>query len=572
MENFFLSALVNELRPQLSGRSFGKAWLSGTQMFFELRPADGPLLAVSVNRTSPTLFLSSRSPKQFAGDSPSASPFAVHLKKQVAGAQIISISKPPLDRVVLFELERFDVGGDRERWRLAIRLTGRSANAYLFDPTRRLIAMLDERGEVPGRDWPDAEAGELNVTTLRRSLHNDMSRAEIEARFFDDAAIFGPQLKREFAARCGRVSPAEAMHSLLDDLFERQPQPLIYSRLPLAESEKRLINLKTDLLLTHIPLTQAEDFTRCPFATLSEAAEGYANLRERQESLRNEYNKTRQMLAQAIKRQEATLAAIGRDRARFDAPERLKRYGDLLLANLATARVKGSTARVIDYYDADQPEIEIEVAENRSLQQAAADYFSRYQKAQRALVAIDEREQQIAARLAPLQRLLTSLEPTVTAEQITETRAAAERALGIKRRAERGADKKSKKKSAGAGGRRFRTTDGFEVQVGKSDRENDELTFRIARPTDIWLHAADYPGSHVVIRNPARAEVPQRSISEAAELAAFYSQAKREAKAAVHYTQRKFVSKPPRAKPGLVRLSSFKTIMVEPRCILEKIE
>ncbi|HXD50543.1 MAG TPA: hypothetical protein VN689_01545 [Burkholderiales bacterium] len=76
----------------------------------------------------------------------------------------------------------------------------------------------------------------------------------------------------------------------------------------------------------------------------------------------------------------------------------------------------------------------------------------------------------------------------------------------------------------------------------------------------------------MVIRNPTRAEVPQRSIMEAAALAAFYSQAKREAKAAVHYTQRKFISKPPRAKPGLVRLSSFKTVMVEPRCVLEKVE
>jgi predicted ribosome quality control (RQC) complex YloA/Tae2 family protein len=277
------------------------------------------------------------------------------------------------------------------------------------------------------------------------------------------------------------------------------------------------------------------------------------------------------LLAQTIKRQATTLAAIQRDRARFEEPERLKRYGDLLLANLATARVEGATARVIDYYDADQPEIEIEVAENRPLQQTAASYFTRYQKAQRALVAINEREQQIAARLGPLQQLLASLEASATAGEIEETRAAAERALGIKRKVERGIEKKTKKKGATTG-RRFRTTDGFEVLVGKSDRENDELTFRTARPLDVWLHAADYPGSHVVIRNPARVEVPQRSIAEAAELAAFYSQARREAKAAVHYTQRKFISKPPRAKPGLVRLSSFKTLMVAPRCDLEKIE
>jgi predicted ribosome quality control (RQC) complex YloA/Tae2 family protein len=107
--------------------------------------------------------------------------------------------------------------------------------------------------------------------------------------------------------------------------------------------------------------------------------------------------------------------------------------------------------------------------------------------------------------------------------------------------------------------------------VGRNDRDNDALTFRIAKPNDIWLHAADYPGSHAIIRNPARDSPPHRTITEAAEVAAFYSQAKGEGKAAVHYTQKKFVSKPPRSKPGLVRLSSFKTIVVEPRCVLERL-
>jgi predicted ribosome quality control (RQC) complex YloA/Tae2 family protein len=571
MENLYLSALVGELRRQLIGRHISRALLSGTQMLFDLRLPEGRALFASLHRAAPALFLSSRSPKQFARESNSASAFAAQLRKVVAGAEVISVIKPPLDRVIHFELEKFDPSGDRERTRLVLALTGRSANAYLFDAEKRLISILDERGEEPGDELLTIRDDDFDPGLLRRDLSEAMSQSEIEAKFFGSGSSFGPQLKNEFVARCRNAAPAEAMRSLLDDLFERAPQPLIYSRMPLAESASRLINLKTDLLLSHIPLAQAEGFAGRPFASLSEAADAYADLRERQEALRNEYNQTRQMLTQAVKRQEATLAAIHRDRTRFEEPERLKRSGDLLLANLATARVEGSTARVIDYYDAAQPEVSIEVAENKPLQQTAANYFARYQKAQRALVAINEREQQISTRLAPLKRLLTSLEASVTAEQIDETRAAAERALGIKRKAERGVEKKVKKKGA-ATGRRFRTTDGFEVMVGKSDRENDELTFRTARPTDIWMHAADYPGSHVVIRNPSRAEVPQRSIAEAAELAVFYSQARHEAKAAVHYTQRKFVSKPPRAKPGLVRLSSFKTIVVTPRCVLEKIE
>ena len=88
----------------------------------------------------------------------------------------------------------------------------------------------------------------------------------------------------------------------------------------------------------------------------------------------------------------------------------------------------------------------------------------------------------------------------------------------------------------------------------------------------LWLALRSPPPSSLeIIRNPARDAPPHRTITEAAEVAAFYSQAKGEGKAAVHYTQKKFVSKPPRSKPGLVRLSSFKTIVVEPRCDLERL-
>ncbi|HYH84444.1 MAG TPA: NFACT RNA binding domain-containing protein, partial [Pyrinomonadaceae bacterium] len=114
--------------------------------------------------------------------------------------------------------------------------------------------------------------------------------------------------------------------------------------------------------------------------------------------------------------------------------------------------------------------------------------------------------------------------------------------------------------------RRYRSSDGYEILVGRGPRENDQLTFRVARSYDTWLHAADYPGSHVVVRSRGRDEqVPHRAVVEAAQLAAHFSKAGKDAKVAVNYTQRKFVSKPKGAAPGLVYLSSFRTLLVEPR-------
>src|SRR5258706_9889849 len=109
--------------------------------------------------------------------------------------------------------------------------------------------------------------------------------------------------------------------------------------------------------------------------------------------------------------------------------------------------------------------------------------------------------------------------------------------------------------------RRFRTLqiDGRVVLVGKGARENDELTFGAASPEDFWFHVADYSGSHVVVRNPGKEKDLDKTILEkAAELAAYFSQARNSSKVEVHYTKRKHVTKPRRAKPGLVRLLEFK--------------
>jgi len=123
---------------------------------------------------------------------------------------------------------------------------------------------------------------------------------------------------------------------------------------------------------------------------------------------------------------------------------------------------------------------------------------------------------------------------------------------------------KKKDKDSFNGARVFKSSDGYEILVGKKAKDNDHLTFRVARSLDLWLHAADYPGSHVVVKNPNRKDVPHQTLLEAAQLAAFYSDAREQIKAAVNYTQKKFVNKPRGAAPGLVRLATFKTILVVP--------
>ena len=274
----------------------------------------------------------------------------------------------------------------------------------------------------------------------------------------------------------------------------------------------------------------------------------------------------RSKLTGAIRRQRTLKENLQQDLVRHGDPEVHKRTGDLLLANIATATREGNRVRITDYYAEGAPVIEIEVDENRSLQDEAAARFRQYGKAKHAAEEIAERLQQIDREVAVLERRLQELDAIIQSRD-DDALASFEKPAP----APKVAPKKSAKQEKIPGVRRYLSTDGYEILVGRAARDNDHLTFRVAQPNDLWMHAGDYPGSHVVIRNPTRKEIPQRTIIEAAQLAGRFSQASEDAKVVIHYTERKFLSKPKGAAPGLVRMSRFRSITVEPKESIQRL-
>ena len=238
--------------------------------------------------------------------------------------------------------------------------------------------------------------------------------------------------------------------------------------------------------------------------------------------------------------------------------EKWKRFGDLLLANQYAAERRGGVIRVKDLFEKKAPVIDIEADENDSISQAAQKYFRRYTKARNAKTSIESRLKDLQIELLRLENYREVIEKAIRDED--------QEFLNnlVEKKTER-PDKKRRESAIPSGIRRFLSSDGFEILVGKKAKDNDFLTSRVANSRDTWMHAADYPGSHVLIRNVNRKEIPHRTLVEAAQLAAFYSQGKKQPKAAVHHAQKKFVNKPKGAPPGLVRLASFKTILVEPK-------
>ncbi|MGI8788196.1 MAG: Rqc2 family fibronectin-binding protein [Pyrinomonadaceae bacterium] len=303
-----------------------------------------------------------------------------------------------------------------------------------------------------------------------------------------------------------------------------------------------------------------EIFSRGEFANLSAALDAHYLNREAENNFQSKANAARNKIKREIQKREKLIVKLNGDLEKHGDASEWKRFGDLLLANLATAQRAGGKVSLIDFYVENAPTITIEIDENDSLTVAAERFFKKYTKARNA-------QTELSKRLADLETQIFDL--NLQSEKIEEAIAEKDEDFLSEFTGEKPAPKtlktKEKKTENFKGARQYFSSEGFEILVGKAAKDNDFLTFRIAKSSDLWLHAADYPGSHVVVKNPNRKEIPPKTLLEAAQVAAFFSHARSQPKVAVHYTSKKYVNKPKGAGAGLVSLASFKTILVEPK-------
>jgi predicted ribosome quality control (RQC) complex YloA/Tae2 family protein len=267
-------------------------------------------------------------------------------------------------------------------------------------------------------------------------------------------------------------------------------------------------------------------------------------------SLRSSITKT---LARVERRRTALISDL--ETARQSEEYRLK--GDLVLANLRELKTGMSSADLAGY---DGTRTTVELDPRQTPAGNAALYFKKYKKARAGMPFITTRLKEAEEETAYLQSLLDELEQATDLDVLTGIqsgfldRGYAKKGSRIKRTAASGIP-------AGVIRTVFR---GWEIFVGKSAAGNDHLTTKLARPDDLWLHAEGLPGSHVLIRNPQKTEIPSDILVKAASLAAAHSRGKSADKVPVTYTPARFVRKPKGAKPGLVTLSRRRTIMVKP--------
>jgi predicted ribosome quality control (RQC) complex YloA/Tae2 family protein len=258
-------------------------------------------------------------------------------------------------------------------------------------------------------------------------------------------------------------------------------------------------------------------------------------------------------LKKARRRREAVAADLRT--AKLAETYRLK--GDLILANLRQLKTGMEAAELQGY---DGVSVSLTLEPKRSPKENAEAYFRKYKKAKAGLPLIEARLRRTDEEISLLQARLAELEAIEDVDVLRRLLPGPRRSAPY----DQGLEEKRRKPEAGDSRIRKIFYCGWEILIGGNAAANDELTTKLARPDDLWLHAEGLPGSHVLVRNPMKGEVPDDILLKAAALAALHSKGKTAGKVPVTYTLARFVRKPKGAKPGLVHLSRRRTVMVRP--------
>ena len=308
----------------------------------------------------------------------------------------------------------------------------------------------------------------------------------------------------------------------------------------------------------HGPAAEAAPDPGESISAILDARYGSQEQRELQRRRAQELTKTVRRMRD---RQQRKLAAQTDELRRTENMEQIRQEAELLKANLYRVHRGDRTLVCENYYEPDSPETVLELDPLKSPQQNLENRYKRYRKAKGAKEHLGSLIAEGEKLLDYLNSVLDELDRAESERDLAEIRGELE-GVGLLKRDRRDRKKEKGKPQRGGECLRFESPDGFEILVGRNNAVNDELTTKIARRTDYWLHVKNLHGSHVILRCEGR-EPTEEALKAAAELAVRYSQARSGGKCAVDYTMVRNVKKASGALPGRVTYQNYRTIIAE---------
>ena len=561
---FYLKFTLDEIREKCLGGRVEKIFQPSRDSLIMLikGTAGREKLLIVANPTAPRLHLTTASPE----NPPEPPMFCMLLRKHLSGARLAEISQPPMERLAVFTFDSTDEMGFPVQKRLVAELMGRTCNLYLLGPEGRILDCLrriplDEntkRAALPGLNYQEPEKVEkqnpLEFTDYTARLTRPGADLLCD-RLMDTLGGLSPLVCREAALQCAGDTDARienqdvpALAANLQAYFREvltQPKPYFYAQADGTPKQFAFCPIRE-----YGSCQQAESF--------SALLDSFYTLRDRRDAMRQKSQAIRKTVSNLCARLRRKLAVQEKElEATYDR-ERLRQLGDILTANIGRIKKGQTIAQCEDFYHEEMPIIDIPISPLLSPQQNAAKFYKDYTRMKNAEKELTHQIALGSEELSYLESVQEELNRADTDAELDEIRQELQ-AGGYVRQDGGRAKMKQKKLSP----MRFESTDGFPIYVGRNNRQNDELTFRLARKDDIWCHASKVHGSHVIVSCGGKTP-PDNTLTPAAQLAAYYAETTGGQNIPVDMTTVKQVKKVPSGKPGMVIYHTYKTVIVNP--------
>ena len=577
LDGAFLYAVKRELMPLIGGRVEKIHQPSREEIIISIRTRSGSKkLYISANAGSARVHLTENSV-----DNPQTPPmFCMLLRKKLGSGKLTDIRQDGLERILFMDFECVNELGDIVTVTLACEIMGRCSNLVIISQDGRVIdsikrvdeEMSRERLVLPGMKYtlpprdnrlnfltaePEETAERLGATEPK-----ELSKALI--RIFEGIS---PVLAREWAFFAGRGAHIES-----DSISRDQLDRLLFI---IKRTKEQLEGGQCCFSVVSDKEGQLKDFSfirLSQFGTLmytrelssaSELLDHFYSERDRAARTKQRANDLFKLLVNLTERTSRRIAVQREELAACADKEHAKLCGDLISANMYRIKKGDSSASVENFYDESCPQITIPLDVRKTPAQNAQHYYNEYKKSvtaeEKLAVQIEKGEEE----LQYLDSVFDSLTRASSENDIIQLRLEL-REQGYVKYA--GGKAKPPKALPPV---EYKSSDGYTILVGRNNKQNDQLSLKFAEKSDIWLHTQLITGSHTLILTDGQTP-PDRTIEEAAVIAAVNSSGRDSGLVPVDYCLAKFVKKPAGAKPGKVIFTNYKTAFVKPDTGLEQ--
>lgn len=540
--------------------------------------ADELMITVKNNRTQYRLFLSASASLPLiylTGENkqgPLTAPnFCMLLRKHIGSARILSVTQPGLERILIFELEHLNELGDICRKKLIVEIMGKHSNIIfcqeddtIIDSIKHISANMSSVREVlPGRTWfiPHTQ-DKMDPLSMSREAFTETvfgKNLPVFKAIYTSLTGFSPLIAEELCVRSGidpkrqaqelEETEKETLWQTTDDLVDRIRRQDFSPVIVYQEEEP--------LEFAAFPLTKYQDQKSVSYESISQVLESYYSMKNKITLIRQKSADLRRIVTTAIERTSKKYELQQKQQKDTEKKEKYRIYGELLNTYGYHLEEGARSLEALNYYTNEM--ITIPLDEHLSAAENAKKYFDRYTKLKRTEEALNELLEETRSDLEHLESIRTSLDIALDEDDLVEVREELMEYGYLRRKGSSG-----KKKKIFSRPFHYRSSDGFDIYVGKNNFQNDELSFKIASGNDWWFHAKGQPGSHVIVKSNGE-ELPDRTFEEAARLAAFYSKGRQAPKVEIDYTQKKNLKKPNGAKPGFVIYHTNYSMIAEPK-------